>query len=67
MIRKSRSVPKYGHHKHTGLARIVIDGRSIFLGRHNSPASKENYTRIIAELASNGSAPALPAAPWTHG
>ncbi len=63
MIRKSHRVPKYGLHKKSGLARVIVDGQSIYLGKHNSCESHEKYARIIAELASNGSALALPATP----
>jgi len=43
-------VPKYGLHKPTGKARIVIHGRSIYLGDHGSPESYERYARWVTKL-----------------
>lgn len=42
-------VPKYRLHKGSGQALVQIDGDRIFLGRHGSAESKENYQRMIAE------------------
>jgi integrase len=43
-------IPKYGHHKPTGQARVYIHGRCVYLGKHGTKASREKYARLIAEL-----------------
>ena len=45
------SVPKYRHHKGSGQALIQIKGRRYYLGKWNSPESKERYARFVAEEA----------------
>jgi integrase len=64
------SVPKYRHHKGTGQAFVQIKGRRLYLGKWDSPTSKERYARFVAELAvcSNATKPlplTTPAAPIT--
>lgn len=51
MARRKLTVPSYLLHKPTGQARVRINGRDIFLGRYDSPGSRAEYARIIAELA----------------
>ena len=59
---RSQHVPSYRFHKATGKAVVVIKGRSFYLGPWNSPESKAEYRRIIAEwLAQGPGAPAPPA------
>jgi hypothetical protein len=41
--------PKYRHYKPKGLAVVRIDGRDIYLGRYNSPESRQKYYRVLAE------------------
>lgn len=53
---RSRRIPKYRHYKPKNLAVVRIDGRDRYLGKYNSPASKEKYARLIAEHFSNGHA-----------
>ena len=48
---RSSSGSKYRHHKGTGQAFVQVQGRRFYLGKHNSPASKEAYARFVAELA----------------
>lgn len=52
MARKKR-VPGYLHHKATGQARVVLNGRTYYLGPHGSPESKAEYDRLIAEWLAN--------------
>ncbi len=47
-------VPKYRLHKGSGQALVQINGRRIYLGKHDSPASHEKYRQIIAEWLRNG-------------
>jgi len=53
----TRRPPKYGKHKPSGRARIVIDGKSIYLGEYGSPESWEAYRRTIAEWQANQTPP----------
>lgn len=44
-----RSLPKYALHKASGQARVRIDGRDIYLGRHGSPESHQRYQEVLAD------------------
>ncbi|MCA9027436.1 MAG: hypothetical protein KDA86_19665 [Planctomycetaceae bacterium] len=46
MQRTSRT-PKYGRHKSTGQARVLIDGQHVYLGPYDSPESKRRYKEVI--------------------
>src|SRR5262245_4480695 len=46
--------PSYRRHKASGQAVVTIGGRDIYLGRYNSPASRFEYNRLIAEWAVHG-------------
>ena len=46
---RSQKIPSYRFHKATGKAVVVIKGRSFYLGPWNSPESRAEYRRIIAE------------------
>ena len=50
----SDRVPKYGKHKQSGQARVVLNGQHFMLGSHGSAASKREYDRLIAEWVANG-------------
>ena len=57
------SVPKYRRHKGTGQAIVQVNGRRHYLGKWDSPKSKEAYARFVAELAvSPAATKALPLA-----
>jgi hypothetical protein len=45
------SVPKYRHHKGSGQAFVQVHGHRHYLGKWDSPQSKERYARFVAELA----------------
>jgi integrase len=45
-----RKYPKYALHKASGLAKVRYEGKDRYLGKYNSPESKEEYQRFIAEL-----------------
>ncbi|MBU4270581.1 MAG: site-specific integrase [Planctomycetes bacterium] len=47
------AVPKYRHHKGTGQAFIQVKGRRHYLGKWNTPKSKEHYAAFVAELVVN--------------
>jgi|DEB0MinimDraft_6_1074348.scaffolds.fasta_scaffold13629_3 integrase len=48
-MKKSRKAPAYQLHKATGQAKVRIDGRDHYLGKHDSPESKDAYRRVIRE------------------
>jgi integrase len=48
--------PTYRLHKPSGRAVATIDGKCCYLGPYDSPASKAEYARLIAEYAISGSA-----------
>lgn len=45
------SVPSYRLHKPSGQARTIIRGRHIYLGKFNSPESRQKYARLLAETS----------------
>ena len=47
-------VPSYRLHKPTGQAVVSLNGRDIYLGRHNSKHSRAEYNRLIGEWIANG-------------
>lgn len=51
------SVPKYRHHKGSGQAFVQIKGKRHYLGKWDSPESKERYSAFVAELAVRPSLP----------
>jgi integrase len=59
MPRKS-SVPSYRLHKASGQARTIVDGRHIYLGKYGSPESRQQYARILAEVALPAGIPTTP-------
>src|SRR4051794_24530845 len=50
----SDRVPKYGKHKQSGQARVVLDGKHFLLGPYGSAASRQEYDRLVAEWVANG-------------
>lgn len=53
MPRLKNALPKYRHHA-SGQAVVTIGRRDIYLGKHGTRASKEKYSRVLAEwLASD--------------
>ncbi len=49
--------PKYRLHKATGQAVVTLDGRDHYLGRHNTPTSRENYLRLVGRWQLRRAAP----------
>lgn len=45
----AKRAPSYLLHKATGQARVRIDGRDIYLGRHGTPESRDRYDEVVAE------------------
>ncbi len=51
---KRGSLPSYRHHKATDQAVVTFNGFDHYLGRYNTPQSKEEYGRVLAEFAATG-------------
>ncbi len=47
-------LPSYRHHKPSGKAVVTLNGRDFYLGAWQSPESKTEYDRLIAEWIANG-------------
>jgi integrase len=59
----SKRIPKYRHHKPSGQAVVTLDGHDHYLGKHDTPKSRTEYDRLIAEWLTHGRrAPHRPAA-----
>lgn len=52
-----RSIPSYRLHKPTGQAVVRLGGCDIYVGKHDTEASREKYRRVVAEWLSSGSHP----------
>lgn len=53
-------VPVLGRHAASGQARVRIDGRDFYLGKHGTPEAEERYRRLIAEWLSTSRTSARP-------
>ena len=54
MSAPSFRTPSYRHHNPSGQAVVTLNGRDIYLGRYNTPESRSEYARLIAEWLTNG-------------
>ncbi|TWT69343.1 tyrosine-type recombinase/integrase [Crateriforma conspicua] len=57
MARPKATMPSYRLHRSTKRAVVTIDGKDFYLGKYNSPESKAEYARLMAEYAVTGKAP----------
>jgi integrase len=57
MSDRSPSLPKYRHYKPKNLAVVRIDGHDHYLGRYDSPESREKYWRLVSEWNLTGVRP----------
>lgn len=46
-------IPAYRLHKSSGLARVILDGKHVYLGPFGSPESRIAYAKLIAERFGN--------------
>jgi len=46
--KRSRRIPRYCLHKATGQAVVRLNGRDIYLGKHGTDESRQEYDRLIA-------------------
>jgi hypothetical protein len=54
MPARRSTISKFRHHKATGQALVVIDGKSIYLGKYDTAEARERYDRVVAEWLCNG-------------
>jgi integrase len=52
---RAKRIPSYCLHRATGQARVIIDGRSIYLGLYDSLESKAEYERVVRRLLADRS------------
>jgi integrase len=45
-----KSVPKYSLHKASGQARVLVNGKHVYLGKFDSVESRQKYARVLAEM-----------------
>jgi integrase len=50
----TQRTPSYRLHKPSGLAVTTIDGRDFYLGAHDTPGSRAEYDRLVAEWLAAG-------------
>jgi integrase len=53
---RPRSVPKYRKHRASGQAIVEINGKTYYLGPHNTQASHREFDRIVGEYLATGRA-----------
>ncbi len=51
MPKRHGHVPGSLLHKPSGQARVIIDGKHIYLGEYGSPESREKYARLMADFS----------------
>ena len=51
---RPKSPPQYRLHKPSGLARVIVDGKHVYLGKYGSEGSHTAYSKILAEFLSQG-------------
>lgn len=51
MARQKTAIPKYSFHKASGQAAVYVDGKTVYLGKHDSPESRQAYGELLARLA----------------
>lgn len=54
MGRPRNEVPTRLHHKPSGQDRVVWNGQTFYLGKHDSPEAVAEYMRIVSAIASTG-------------
>jgi hypothetical protein len=52
MTNRCAQIPSYCYHK-SGQARVIIAGKTIYLGKYDSDQSRERYKRLIAQWPSS--------------
>lgn len=52
--RKPTRIPKLQHHKPTGQAKVVLSGRTFYLGPYGSDEAEVQYRALTTEWLQNG-------------
>ncbi len=60
MPKLTTRIPKYRKHTASGQAVVSVDGKAVYLGKWDSPESKEAYREIVARLALRRTAVDIP-------
>jgi integrase len=47
-------IPSYRHHKPSGQAVVTLNGRDVYLGKHDTPESRATYEHMISRWLANG-------------
>ena len=55
MSRPRTTQPKYCLDKTSGRALVVLNGKRVWLGKYDTPESREKYHRIVGEWRAAGS------------
>jgi integrase len=58
---RSKGIPAYCLHKHTGQARVRLDGQDVYLGVHGSDESRRKYEELVRKLITERAARELKA------
>jgi integrase len=54
MLRRKQRIPAYRKHLHSGQAVVTLSGTDFYLGAYGTPASKNEYDRVVAEWLARG-------------
>lgn len=54
---RRNTLPSYRLHKATGQAVVTLGGHDVYLGRHDTPASREAYERALIAWKAHGTIP----------
>ncbi|MBN2561057.1 MAG: site-specific integrase [Phycisphaerae bacterium] len=57
MPRLVKKIPSYRHHRPSGRALVCLNGKRIYLGKWDTPESRERYRQVIAEWLADGKLP----------
>ncbi len=52
--KRTARTPSYRHHKPTNQGFVEVEGHRTYLGRYDSPETREKYHRLVAEWLANG-------------
>ncbi len=50
---RPRKIPSYRHHKSSGQAVVTLSGRDVYLGRYDTPESRDRYHQVVTEWLAN--------------
>src|SRR5438552_2747891 len=65
MSRPTSRKPAYCLHKQSGRGLVVLNGRFVYLGKHGTPESLDQYDRVVGEWIARGRQSELAANPAT--